>query len=329
MPLSNGQEIINTGLRQAFFIDTFRPSIQVPSNTGDVIIRIQNESGTSPAQFIQATIPEGLTFGDRVNGRIDFVADALIYLRIIQEDGFADGLQVPLEVVGVEFIGLDDFTTASLVNAYRGKDADADLAVLEDLIAQVTEAMRSYMGRRMNQEVVVAEKHDGSLTDALTVKIKPLVTVEELRIDDEVIPAADYVLGLAEGLVFLKDVKYGAGRRNVEIDYTGGFLELPADLVLAATKQVIYEHLLTGKNGRIGERSTVLQDGGQLHNVGRTWLRHDCPHHTWSTFVTLGHPFEYGSFWILFPAEKMLFYCLTTIFHHLRITFEIRIGDVA
>jgi hypothetical protein len=98
-----------------------------------------------------------------------------------------------------------------------------------------------------------------------------LVSVSELRVDDEVVDAADYVLGLDEGLIFLSDSSFAAGRRNVEIDYTGGYQELPADIVIAATKQVAYEHLLTGKNGRLGERSTVLQDGGQSNYVVAAW----------------------------------------------------------
>lgn len=271
MALSNGQEIVSPGLRGAFFIDTFRPSIQIPSVTGDVIIRIQNETGVAPAQFIEATIVQGAFIGARASGRVDFDADALIYLRIVQTDGVADGLQVPLETVSLEFLGGDTFTTLSLVNEYRGKDPTADQSVIDNLVVQVTEAMRRYMGRRLNQEVTVAESHDGSGTDALFVNIKPLVSVSEIRVDDEVVDAGDYVLGLDEGLIFLTSNSFGKGRRNVEIDYTGGYQELPADIVKAATKQVVYEQLLTGKNGRIGERSTVLQDGGQSNYVVAAW----------------------------------------------------------
>jgi hypothetical protein len=158
-----------------------------------------------------------------------------------------------------------------LVNTYRGKEADADQEVIEGLVAQVTEAMRRYMGRRLNQEIVAPERHDGTGTDALTVKIKPIVSVSELRIDDEVIDSDDYVLAQDEGLIFLKDSTFTAGRRNVEVDYTGGYQEIPADIVKAATKQVVFEHLMTGPNGRLGERSTVLQDGWQHNYVVAAW----------------------------------------------------------
>jgi hypothetical protein len=118
-PLTAGQEILSPGIRQAFYVDTFRPELQIPSVTGDVIIRVQNESGANPSQYIEATITAGQQIGTRASGRVDFVADGIIYIRVIQTDGVADGIQIPLEVVGVEYLGLDGFTSLSLVVSFR------------------------------------------------------------------------------------------------------------------------------------------------------------------------------------------------------------------
>lgn len=101
-----------------------------------------------------------------------------------------------------------------------GKDA-----IIEKLIEAYSPILENYLNKYVVNRSLI-EKYDGDGTLTLFLNYCPVVSVTELKIDDEVISEDDYLLYkemgkivLDNGSIFTKDLQ------NVEIQYVAGYGE--------------------------------------------------------------------------------------------------------
>lgn len=112
---------------------------------------------------------------------------------------------------------------------------DFNLQLLIDAAAQA-------LKRILNREMEAAYYRDtlGSMVQRVYVREFPIINVQEIRIGNSVIPESDYKVFKREGYIYFKNVQSNVPRiltagsgGFLEIDYSGGVLELPADLKVA------------------------------------------------------------------------------------------------
>ena len=168
-------------------------------------------------------------------------------------------------------------TTLAKVKAHRGITDAANDALLTTLIDSVSQRMKSFLRRAIEAETIVAELHDGHHLDTLTLRSYPVTGTVVVRENGVVIPSTEYVVLAALGqLVRAENGCPGVwewGRLNHSVDYPAGFAEVPADLELAATRQVLYQLLETvAGDKRLGNRGSVLDAGGTRDYVTTEWL---------------------------------------------------------
>lgn len=118
-------------------------------------------------------------------------------------------------------------------------DASHD-ALIESLIASVSEAVEQYCGREFGRKIRTFQT-DGKGEAALLLPVRPVVRVIELH-DDPArtfaaasrIPSDRYVVYPDEGIVRLVGGGFFPGMRNVRVVYEAGYDALPATLSHAA-----------------------------------------------------------------------------------------------
>jgi len=113
--------------------------------------------------------------------------------------------------------------------------------ILEALINGTTQAFNIYTGRALKETTHTAEllEYDGS--GLFYLPNYPVKEISELKLNDQALTEdEDFMLNAQAGILRLPRA---AGL--LEITYTAGYEELPADLKLAALKQVSYEYQQT------------------------------------------------------------------------------------
>lgn len=169
-------------------------------------------------------------------------------------------------------------TTTATVKTYAGISGSGSDAQIDAIVAAVDRAMKEYLGRQIESATVTAEIHDGNGQDDFLLLLEwPVTAVSAVSISGTALTVADYEIDGAKGLLFYKPGGTGfaawpEGRRNLSVTYTAGYASVPADLALAATKQAVYEVKLTNALGnRLGDRSTITEDGGTAQYVIAGW----------------------------------------------------------
>ena len=152
-------------------------------------------------------------------------------------------------------------TTTGTVALYRDNETEgADNDRIQQIIESVSEAIEQYTDRRFTSTAVTVERHTGTGTPFLILGNEPVISVEEIRDNGEVVPTTDYFTE-SNGIVENVSGTWSKTRNAVEVDYTHGYSTVPKDIERAATTQVAYEHLLQEDN-RIGSKRTVNAEAG-------------------------------------------------------------------
>lgn len=169
-------------------------------------------------------------------------------------------------------------TTTATVKTYAGISGSGADAQIDVIVSAVDRSMKEYLGRQIESASVTAEIHDGNgLDDSLILLEWPVTSVSSVSIDGAALAASDHEIDGANGILHYKPGGTGfapwpKGRRNISVTYTAGYASVPADLALAATKQAVYEVKLTSAlGGRLGDRSTITEDGGTAQYVIAGW----------------------------------------------------------
>jgi hypothetical protein len=114
-----------------------------------------------------------------------------------------------------------------------------DTSVLEDWWSESVESMiREHlnMPNLGTSEVIVAEYHNGDGTNILLVRKPPILSVQELRIYTVSYIASNYVV--FPNYLALKYETFPKGDLNIEIDYTSGQVEVPAQIKMTAAAMI-------------------------------------------------------------------------------------------
>lgn len=150
-------------------------------------------------------------------------------------------------------------TTLASVKLYLGITNTDDDALLEQLIDQITDQIESLMGgRRIKTTTFVEEEHDGGEQDIFLrnwpIAGSPVLTAEfqvgpedapeftAFKVNDfKVYNASGFVHFFARtpgGETFGESQLRRKGSLNLRFNYTGGFDEIPNDIVLLANQLV-------------------------------------------------------------------------------------------
>ncbi len=254
----------------------FQPVVTDAPSGGSVSVDLRTATGGG-GSGLSATIPDGARVpAAPVTGSIEIAAGTTLYLRVTAESGAAMNLSGQYLVEG-ESTAFAALTTLSRVKEYRnttGTDSDTFLA---QLIAAVSRKMQNYMRRRIVQESITDEMHDaGGRSDTLQLDGYPVASVS-IELDGTAVDSADFAVESNVGHVIYAPsgtpAAWPSGRRHISADYTTGYAQIPDDLVHAATVQVVWEFKRSGHtgSGRLGERSQVIDAGGQATYLIDAW----------------------------------------------------------
>lgn len=104
----------------------------------------------------------------------------------------------------------------------RAEDTDKD-AIIEKLIEAYSPIIESYINKYVINRSLT-EKYDGDGTLTLFLNYCPIVSITELKIDDEIIIVDDYLLYEEEGKIVLDNGSvFTEGHQNIEIQYDAGY----------------------------------------------------------------------------------------------------------
>ena len=274
-----GQEAQIVGPVSASLVTRFAPSVNVAPVGADLVLRVQNEPGASPASFIDATIPAGSFVATPNTGALAIGAGGTIWIRVVSGP---IGDDVASFLYGYVENNLADppsstFATLSQVKA-QGKlvtaEADTELPII---IQAVTLAMQKYMGRQIIEATYTNERHSVFIeTEKLYTSEWPISSVSAVEVDGSVVDPGEYELvqpaGDRPGYLYCFGL-WQPSRSRTLLTYTAGYSATPSDLVQACVRQTLYLFMQGAQGGaRLGEKSRADGGGGSTLYITDDWL---------------------------------------------------------
>lgn len=249
-------------------------TVNAAPSGGSVSVSLRDAQGGG-GNGLDATIADG-AFHAVATGSVALAASEDAYFRIVSASGGAYGLSGYFKFDG-DVPVLVGFTTRERVKSMRGITVTTYDDTIDDLIADVGDAMQRWMDRTILQTAHTAEKLSGNgQSPVLQARHFPIVQSPApvlYDVDGDVIPTDDYEVDHASGQYFRKNGgrvggAWSAGRRNFSHDYTSGIQPVPGSLVNAATKQVGHELLQWAKSAggedRLGDLARSPTTGGSV-----------------------------------------------------------------
>jgi len=152
-----------------------------------------------------------------------------------------------------------DFTTVATVRNYLPTNSP----VYDVLVARLITAASDLIEAQLSRTVLVqqySERRSGNNSDLMMMRNIPIQTVNQVVIDGVSIPReTTYGAGAAPGpgfyfddlMVGLVGYTFTRGRRNVLIDYTAGFLTVPAAIEQACIDLVVRKMKMRHREGEL------------------------------------------------------------------------------
>jgi len=145
------------------------------------------------------------------------------------------------------------------VKEYLKLDGTSDVALIENIINGTSDLFERYTTSKFIN-VAVVETLDGSGSDKVFVEYCPVVSLTQVKIDDEIKTLTDFKINSRSGIIQWTFGTFLAGFQNIIITYQSGYgaamANLPADLILAALKQCEYFYKRDG-----ADFSTTFEQG--------------------------------------------------------------------
>ncbi|GAB7388993.1 hypothetical protein BSNK01_28310 [Bacillaceae bacterium] len=101
--------------------------------------------------------------------------------------------------------------------------------LIQDLITAASTAIETYTSRIFVQKSYT-ELYDGKGLNYLVLRQAPIVSVSEVKIDDQTLPAEDYAFYAETGVLRRKTGFWPEGVQNIEVSYTAGYSTVPPDV---------------------------------------------------------------------------------------------------
>lgn len=250
--VSDAQEFTFPALGSAITISRLAPSCQQAPVTLAATYRVQDETGASPGNYIEASVDAAAYLGTAGTGTVPIAADGTIYLRVVTASG-AGFLRCQIEYVAAQGT-VGELCTVAQVKAYMRITGTTHDAVFTALVEGASAKMEGYMRRHIVSDTY-DEYHNGS-GYAQTVVLReapvigtPTVTVggsayTGFELDDEA-----GILWYGAGDAIFAPGCWPGGIRNVRVQYTAGYASVPVDLREACIRQVAYEAKLSAVRG--------------------------------------------------------------------------------
>lgn len=128
------------------------------------------------------------------------------------------------------------FISAEDLSAYLSTDTQTVTLVPDDLIVLIaldsgSQAVRDEIHRTINLSTETVEMTDGSGTDALVLRNRPIVELTEIAIDGEVMDLTFVSEDKGAGILYFTDGScWPRGRANITVTYAHGYALSESDL---------------------------------------------------------------------------------------------------
>ena len=159
-----------------------------------------------------------------------------------------------------------NLTTTALVKGYANISDSADDQAIMGIISAVSVHLHDLVGHDYEGAALTGEHHSAPYSGAVVLH-KPAASIDAIREGGTTLAATGYELEaerlvwrLASGLT----VDWGAGKRNIEVDYTTT-TEVPEDLELAAREVsafMVKQSALAAGGSRMGLSAQANSDSG-------------------------------------------------------------------
>jgi hypothetical protein len=230
----------------------------VAPSGGALTVELRN-AGSALATI---TVADGALSG-AFTGAVAIASGTPLYLRVTASPGDPSDLRAAL--------GFDAdlaLTTVARVKEYRRITTSAHDGQLAELVEGVSRALESYVGRPLVQRSHTAERRHGNGWNELVLDHWPVIGTPVVRVDGSAIAeGTDFRVRADWGIlerIAGDDSAWACWEGDIEVDYVSGYATIPADLRLAATKQVVHEFSqTTAGGGRLGVTATASERGGQ------------------------------------------------------------------
>jgi Phage gp6-like head-tail connector protein len=159
-------------------------------------------------------------------------------------------------------VAFGDFTTLSDVKAWLQNGQSSFPTIDDALLSRLITAASQYIQTWLNRQIPLAdyvEVRDGTGGHRLQFGCFPVVTIQSLTVDGQMIPQAASIC--AAGYSFsasqlsVRGYKFCRGAQNVVIAYTAGYATIPPDIAQACIDLVALRYR---ERTRIGEISKSL-----------------------------------------------------------------------
>ena len=229
--------------------------VLVAPSGGDLTVEIRDASSL----LATVTVLDGALSG-AFTGAVAISSGTPLYLRVTAANDATD-LRAAL--------GFDAdlaLTTLARVKEFRRITTSANDGQLSELVEGVSRTLERYVGRPLVQRSHSGERRVGIGWAEIVLDYFPVIGTPVVLLDGS---------ALTEDVDFRTNADWGMLERisgddalgwdgTVTVDYVSGFATIPADLRLAATKQVAHEFAQSSAGGgRLGLTSTSGERGGQ------------------------------------------------------------------
>jgi len=154
-----------------------------------------------------------------------------------------------------------DLTTLANVKSWLGLSAGNDDPLLERMISGFSQNIQSWLNRQLKSQDYT-ENRDGNGGRSMTFADYPVTEVSSVKIDGKpILPASDFTspgYRFSPTSLVLNGYIFSKGLQNIEITYTAGFKEVPADIEQAVIELI---GLRYKERDRIGQQSKNMANG--------------------------------------------------------------------
>ena len=166
---------------------------------------------------------------------------------------------------------MSELTDLGTVKDWLGltSKASSDDAVLEILIAGVSAALESWLGRTF-EATAYSETRNGTGKTEIMVKQYPIISVASVTVNGNAIAARTSPCGSGwvndDDTIYLSGSCFHRGIQNIVLSYSAGYATIPDDLAQATTEFVAFLYRerdrigLSSKSQGAGETTAYLKD---------------------------------------------------------------------
>jgi hypothetical protein len=145
-----------------------------------------------------------------------------------------------------------DLTTLANVKLWLGISSSTDDAQIQRLITAASNFITKYCNRSFSVVQYNQQKYNGNGNQHLVLRNWPIISVEQLKIDEAIVPSANY--GFGERILYLfNGLVYSRGLSNVSVSYTAGYSEIPAAIEQACIELVAMKYRERDRIGHISK----------------------------------------------------------------------------